>query len=57
MNELTENDDIRLVPEDFAMRGLQWTEGYFPEEWFTSGNIDEEKTYHEPVSMTAKRKE
>ena len=35
-------EDHRLCPEDFAMRGLPWTESYFPKEWFT----DENKKLH-----------
>jgi hypothetical protein len=54
---LPEKDDVRPFPEDFAMRGLLWTEGYFPEEWFTNEKIDEEEKYHELASMTADRKE
>lgn len=28
--------DSRLLPEDFDLRGLVWTEAYFPEDWFSS---------------------
>jgi len=44
---LPEKDDVRPFPEDFAVRGLLWTDGYFPEEWFTNEKIDEEEKYHE----------
>jgi hypothetical protein len=54
---LPEKDDVRPFPEDFAVRGLLWTDGYFPEEWFTNEKIDEEEKYHELASMTAERKE
>jgi hypothetical protein len=47
----------RPFPEDFALRGLLWTEDYFPTEWFTNEKIDEEEKYHERASMTAQRKE
>jgi len=50
VDELSKKDDVQSFPEDLAIRGLPWTEGCFPGEWFTSVNIDEEeKYYHEPV--------
>ena len=52
-----EKDDVRPLPEDFALRGLLWAEDYFPSEWFTNEKIDEEEKYHERASMTAQRKE
>jgi hypothetical protein len=54
---LPEKDDVRPFPEDFAMRGLLWSENYFPTEWFTTEKIDEEEKYHERASMTTQRKE
>ncbi|KAG4428020.1 hypothetical protein IFR05_016498, partial [Cadophora sp. M221] len=50
-------DDVRPFPEDFAMRGLLWAGGYFPERWFFSDSIDCEKKYLEVASMTGDRKE
>jgi hypothetical protein len=52
-----EKDAPRPFPEDFAVRGLLWTENYFPEGWFGNEKIDEEEKYHELPSMTAERKE
>ena len=52
-----EKDDVRPLPEDFALRGLLWAEDYFPTEWFNNEKIDEEEKYHERASMTAQRKE
>jgi hypothetical protein len=54
---LPEKDEVRPFPEDFAMRGLLWTDDLFPENWFTNEKIDEEEKYHELASMTAQRKE
>jgi hypothetical protein len=54
---LPEKDEVRPFPEDFAMRGLLWTDNLFPESWFTNEKIDEEEKYHELASMTAQRKE
>ncbi|KAL3418918.1 telomerase-binding protein EST1A protein [Phlyctema vagabunda] len=53
---LPEKDEVRPFPEDFAIRGLLWTDNYFPADWFNS-KIDEEEKYHERPSMTAQRKE
>jgi len=39
------------------MRGLLWAEGYFPPEWFTNEQIDEDEKYHERPSLTPQRKE
>ena len=52
-----EKDDVRPFPEDFAVRGLLWTENYFPKDHFSNEKIDEEEKYHELPSMTAERKE
>src|SRR5436190_22552250 len=46
----------RPLPEDFAMRGLPWVEGYYPDEWFPTRISDDEK-YFEVASMTESRKE
>jgi hypothetical protein len=54
---LPEKDEVRPFPEDFAMRGLLWTENYFPDGWFANDKIDEEEKYHELASMTSQRKE
>lgn len=54
---LPEKDDFRPFPEDYAMRGLLWTETYFPDEWFKNEKIDEEEKYREVASMTEQRKE
>jgi len=31
-----EKDDARPFPEDFAMRGLEWTDDHLPENWFAN---------------------
>jgi hypothetical protein len=50
-------NDLRPFPEDFAMRGLLWTEKYYPDQWFSNDKIDDEEKYLEFPSMTAERKE
>ncbi|KAI1506084.1 hypothetical protein F5X99DRAFT_179652 [Biscogniauxia marginata] len=47
----------RPLPEDFAMKGLLWVEDYFPEIWFSNGQIDDDEKYFEVASMTDERKE
>ncbi|KAM3064714.1 hypothetical protein ACMFMG_010634 [Clarireedia jacksonii] len=54
---LPEKDDIRPFPEDYAMRGLLYTEKLYPEKWFVSDKRDEEEKYHELLSMVEQRKE
>jgi hypothetical protein len=54
---LPAKDDLRPFPEDFAMRGLLWTEKYYPNQWFSNDKIDDEEKYLELPSMTAERKE
>jgi hypothetical protein len=50
-------DDVRPFTEDFAMRGLLWADGYYPEKWFANDKIDDEEKYLEVASMTDDRKE
>jgi hypothetical protein len=45
----------RPLPEDFALRGLLWSKGYYPEDWFSSQEEGEELM--EMESMTDRRKE
>lgn len=52
-----EQDDVRPLPEDFAIRGLLWVEYYYPEHWFNNPKIDDEERYLELRSMTDERKE
>ncbi|KAK8863172.1 hypothetical protein PGQ11_009407 [Apiospora arundinis] len=47
----------RPLPEDFALRGLLWAENYFPSDWFSNDNIDDDEKHFEVASMTDERKE
>ncbi|KAJ4211601.1 hypothetical protein NW759_012512 [Fusarium solani] len=47
----------RPLPEDFAMRGLIYSEDYFPHEWFKNDKIDEDEKYFELGSMVEERKD
>ena len=49
-------DDFRPFPEEWAMRGLKWTEGYFPDMWFVNENVEMEKHYMEAESMRAEHR-
>ncbi|KAK0704080.1 hypothetical protein B0T26DRAFT_681686 [Lasiosphaeria miniovina] len=44
------------LPEDYAMRGLIWAGPYFPDEWFSSHDIDDDEKYFELPSMSEDRK-
>ena len=50
-------DDVRPFIEDFAMRGILWSDGYYPDQWFSNDKIDDEEKYLEVASMTDDRKE
>ncbi|PVH68442.1 hypothetical protein DL98DRAFT_631152 [Cadophora sp. DSE1049] len=50
-------DNVRPFPDDFAMRGLLWADGYYPEKWFANDKIDVSEKYLESASMTDERKE
>ncbi|KAH6876711.1 hypothetical protein B0T10DRAFT_414126 [Thelonectria olida] len=45
----------RPLPEDYAMRGLAYAEGYFPHAWFVNEKIDEKEKYSELSSMERAR--
>lgn len=45
------------LPEDYAMRGLIYTEDYYPNKWFDNTAIDENERYFEPASTVVKRRE
>ncbi|KFA53718.1 hypothetical protein S40293_09648 [Stachybotrys chartarum IBT 40293] len=47
----------RPLPEDFAMRGLLYTENYFPQDGFSNDKIEEDERYFEVASMTEERRE
>lgn len=43
------------LPEEYAIHGLLWCEGHFPQDHFQKP-VDPEEQYHERASMTAERK-
>jgi hypothetical protein len=47
----------RPLPEDFAMRGLLYSEDYFPNDWFRNDKVDEDEKYFELASMSEERKD
>ena len=47
----------RPLPEDWAMRGLLWTESSLPSSLFTSEEADDSERYFEAPSMIEQRKE
>lgn len=46
----------RPFPEDWSLRGLLWTDGMFPESWFSEFSDDDEKLFEFP-SMAEYRRE
>lgn len=51
------SDTPRPLPEDYAMRGLIYTEDYYPISWFRDSKVEEDEKYFELASMTDARKE
>ena len=51
------SDTPRPLPEDYAMRGLVYTEDYYPVSWFRDSKVEEDEKYFELASMTDARKE
>ncbi|KAB5515608.1 hypothetical protein GE09DRAFT_1208678 [Coniochaeta sp. 2T2.1] len=56
-NELEKGDSRRPLPEDYAMRGLLWTDDYFPPKHFDGEQRDDDEKYMELPSMVESRKE
>jgi len=52
-----ENAFGRPLPEDFALRGQLYTQGFFPETWFSDAMVDDEERSLELPSMAAPRVE
>ena len=51
-------ESSRPLPEDYALRGLLWTEEqFFPDDWFSSAKVDDDERYLEVASMTDERKQ
>lgn len=47
----------RPLCEDWNLRGLLWTEGLFPSDWFSHNKVDEDEKTFELPSMTEYRRE
>jgi hypothetical protein len=54
---LDKDQSPRPLPEDFAMRGLLYSEDYLPNEWFRNDKIDEDEKYFELASMAEERRD
>jgi hypothetical protein len=39
------NKASQPLPEDFDLRGLVWSQGYFPDNWFSNSHIEDEQEY------------
>jgi len=47
----------RPLPEDYAMRGLLWVDGYLVNSLFENAKVDDEDKYFEVASFSAQREE
>ncbi|OLN96565.1 EST/SMG-like protein 1 [Colletotrichum chlorophyti] len=52
-----EKETHRPIPDDYALRGLIWTEDYYPSDWFTGAKVDDDEKYFEVPSMKEERRE
>ena len=46
----------RPLPEDYGMKGLRWSDGYWPDGWFRDEKIDAEEQLFEVASMVGRRR-
>ncbi|KAH7302917.1 hypothetical protein B0I35DRAFT_196565 [Stachybotrys elegans] len=51
------NELPRPLPEDYAMRGLLYTQKYCPANWFDNDKLEEDERYVELPSMVEERRE
>ncbi|KFY96774.1 hypothetical protein V500_02324 [Pseudogymnoascus sp. VKM F-4518 (FW-2643)] len=49
-------DIFRPFPEEWAMQGLSFTEGYFPKGWFANENVEPETHYLETESIRSQHR-
>lgn len=47
----------RPLPEDWNLCGLLWTEGLYPDDWFTGARVDDDEKSFELASMEEHRRE
>lgn len=52
-----EPEEKRPLPEDWNLRGLLWTDGLYPVDWFSLRNFDEDQKSFELPSSTVVRRE
>ncbi|KAK4229586.1 EST/SMG-like protein 1 [Podospora fimiseda] len=47
----------RPFPEDYAMRGLLWSESIYPSDWFVNDKINDDEKYFEAASLAEERRD
>ena len=52
----SQTNDVQPLPEDWTMRGLLWTETYFPEYWFSNSSIKNDEWHLEKSSTATERR-
>jgi len=52
----SERDPHRMLPEDYAMRGLLWVDKYFPNDWFSNDKTDDDEKFMELASNYEERR-
>ncbi|OAA54897.1 hypothetical protein ISF_08168 [Cordyceps fumosorosea ARSEF 2679] len=51
------NEPLRPLPEDYGMRGFALSRDYFPKDWFSSEQIEDEEKMFEPPSLGDERRQ
>ncbi len=51
------NEPLRPLPEDYALRGLRYSNNYFPEDWFSSDKLEDDEKMFELPSLADERRQ
>ncbi len=51
------NEPLRPLPEDYAMRGLELSKNYFPDDWFSNKKLEDDEKMFEPPSLGDERRQ
>lgn len=52
-----ENEPLRPLPEDYTLRGLRYSDGYFPGHWFSSDKLEMDEKMFEMPSLADERRQ
>lgn len=52
-----QNEPLRPLPEDYALKGLRYSKNYFPGDWFTNEKLEDDEKMFELPSMADERRQ